>query len=371
MIDPTLAREVRPRQGHLEADGTAGTAAAENSSRPIPGPESLDEVLARSAKWISLIGRFIEVISQIDLEKLELRILLRILKESWFHRSKFVWLHEDLILGSLTGIHSQNLGRPLGKLVGYNILLARPRENGGQGFEYRLNPVVKEWQMRRNRSIPRARKTAKYIQRTLGQGDLFVDQRELDKMLEQLSFEEALDGTESPERSLTVSERGPAVRPRKDAQSLTVSETTPPLALIAEQGSAAPDRKTAENPMIQCDTAGESLTVSETPQRAAASSNKQYIKSQQQLAPSPEPSDTFPETPDGALAWLQSVDTSRELGRRGAQEFAREWLTLCVADCCYVLNELRPHLNRAMSRRPVSRPIAFLVKKARDEGRFE
>ena len=335
-------------------------AAPENSRGSIPGPESIEELLAGSAKWVRLIRRFIEVIAQIDLEKLELRILLVILRESWFHRSKFVWLHQDLILPSLAGIHSQNIGRPLGKLMGYKILEARPRQNGAEGFEYRLNPDVKGWFVRRNRSIPRARKTAKYIRRTLGQMDLFVDQRELDQMLEQLSFDEALEGDQPARQSLTASERRPVQTDGQDADPLTVSETSSQLSLIESEVAGALESASAMN---QGSGARQSLTVSDCAQLATTSFNK---STDLKLAAA-----SVEVTAEAALEWLTTVDRAGELKQRGAALFAAEWFKLCSAEPDYVLGDLRPALLRRMKTKPVLKPIAWMAQKARANGKFD
>ena len=194
----------------MESNHTKG-----RNSTPIE-----DDLLAVS-KWLRLIFKFLAQLAVFDLEKLELKFLLAVLLESWRYRSPFVWLHEDKIRSHLTGIHSQNLGRPISRLRGYGILQQISREGGD---EFRLNPNLKKWEAPKNRNIPKAATDSSKIKRSEVQLDLADLLRELDRMLDTLAIEQALESSES----LTVSETEPnlslGVSEGREVQSLTASE---------------------------------------------------------------------------------------------------------------------------------------------------
>ena len=369
-----ITRESCQGPAERQASSARGAAAVE-----IPGPVAIEQDLAAIAKWLTLIFGFLEAVARRDLEKLELKILIVLLLESWRCRCKFIWLHEDKILSGLTKIHSQNLTRPLARLVSYNILKREEHENGNL---YRLQPNVRNWTAPLNRGIPAVQRSAKYMKRVVGQLYLALKPRELDDMLEQLSFEGALEssaGTASAGESLTVSDTAPN-------EPLSISERGIQTASVSERFAAALAQGTVEEDFPEPARPGpltptvsrlmrelpsraapcaretpkvQSLTVSDSAQLATTAKSTEV-----EAASSAHARITSPET---ALAWITEIDLA---GALKVAKWSAAWLKLCTQDHEYIRDKLWRRYHEKAGTFRNNDPLSYLYVIAKCDRRM-
>ena len=166
----------------------------EDQEQSPHGEERIDDVLVRHAKenlelaiWVKALLELIAALLTRDLEKLHLKLVLKLLVETLPFRKLEVWIAEDRLLQAETGIRTDKQHRPLKDLEDWGMI---QRQCDERGYRYRVLVNVSDWKApfdeeRRRRLKDRS----KYIRRERRQLCLEFLSNELKDKITQLHFE--------------------------------------------------------------------------------------------------------------------------------------------------------------------------------------
>src|SRR6266550_3989501 len=145
------------------------------ASAPIPPrDERIDDVLVRQAKenlevalWVKGFLDLLEALNQREIDKLHLKLLVKLLLETLPFRKLEVWIAEDRLRQAETGIRTDKQHRPLKDLEQWGMI---QREYDERGYRYRILVNVSEWRAPLSEESRRPLKDrAKYLRRERGQ----------------------------------------------------------------------------------------------------------------------------------------------------------------------------------------------------------
>lgn len=137
--------------------------------------------------WFKTFFAFVIALLKLEIDFLHLKLALKLALETLPHRSLEVWIAEDRLLQSETGIRTDKTHRPLLELKRWGIIQV---EEEDRGYRYRIivNPAAWRAPVSRHCKEP-VRHRGKYVQRRRRQLSFEFAWHEVNKAIAQIEFE--------------------------------------------------------------------------------------------------------------------------------------------------------------------------------------